>query len=335
MIHRTAPTWQTPGWQQQMAEAFDTPADLLHYLQLDASQLPAADQAARQFRLKVPRGYAELMEKGNPDDPLLRQVWPSAEELEPAPGFGSDPVGDQAAGMGPGILQKYPGRMLLIVTGACAINCRYCFRRHYPYQDSNIGHQAWWKVIERIQCNPDIDEVILSGGDPLSLSDHRLEELVQGLDSIPHLKVLRIHTRLPVVLPERITSQFTKLLTSSRLQPVLVLHLNHPREMVQPLRQRLQRLRTQGVTLLNQSVLLCGVNDSPALLARLSKALFDAGVLPYYLHLLDRVQGAAHFQVSEQTACRIQQQLRALLPGYLVPRLVQEIPGEMSKTPVV
>ncbi len=334
MIHRTAATWQAPGWQQQMAEAFVSAADLLEYLELDASRLPPVDRAALQFRLRVPRAFAGLMEKGDPADPLLRQVWPSAEELVQTPGFGVDPVGDLAATRGPGMLQKYRGRMLLMVTGACAIHCRYCFRRHYPYRDGSLERQAWHQAIGQLRDEPDVDEVILSGGDPLSLSDDRLDELVQGLCAIPHLRYLRIHTRLPVVLPDRITTQLTRLLTTIRLRPVLVLHLNHPREMGGALQQRLQPLRSQGITLLNQSVLLRGVNDRPTTLADLSRRLFEAGILPYYLHLLDPVQGAAHFQVEVAEARRIQDRLRAMLPGYLVPRLVQETPGERYKTPL-
>ncbi len=331
MIPRTAAAWQGETWQQQLAAAFDSPAALLRHLGIDPARMPQPGRAADGFRLRVPRAFADLMTPGDPDDPLLRQVWPSAEELAEQPGFVADPVGDGAARRRPGLLQKYRGRALLMTTGACAVNCRYCFRRHYPYGDDAHALDG---ALEALAGDDSIAEVILSGGDPLALGDERLGELVRRLDRIPHLHTLRLHTRVPVVLPDRLTPALTGLLRQSRLQPVLVLHANHPRELSDSLARRLAPLPGAGITLLNQSVLLRGVNDDATTLAELSWRLFRAGVLPYYLHLLDPVLGAAHFQLPQEQAVAIHQRLRERLPGYLVPRLVQELPGMGSKTPV-
>ncbi len=334
MIPRTDAAWQTPDWQQALSRAFRTPEALYDYLGIDRATLPQAHAASRQFELRVPREYAALMERGNPQDPLLRQVLPSAEELIHRAGFSADPVGDHAATAGQGILHKYHGRILLITTGACAINCRYCFRRHYPYNEATAYENEWENVSRYLLAHPDINEVILSGGDPLSLSDQKLDRLLRQLEQIPHLQRLRIHSRLPVVLPQRITHEFTKLLEASRLKSILVLHANHSREITPDLQQALAPLQQNGTALLNQSVLLHGVNDSVDELARLSEALFSAAVLPYYLHRLDPVQGAAHFQVSDEKASLLMQRLRTMLPGYLVPRLVCEIPGQKAKSPL-
>ena len=333
MIPRTAAAWQTEPWQQQLARAFDSPPQLLRHLRIDPATLPPCDRAAAGFRLRVTREYAALMRRGDPDDPLLRQVWPAAAELLDRAGFGDDPVGDRGAMRVPGLLQKYRGRALLMPTGACAIHCRYCFRRHYPYRDGTLGRD-WSGALEQLRGDPTIHEVILSGGDPLLLPDHLLQKLTAELATIPGLQTLRIHSRLPVVLPDRLSGDLTRLLAGGRLQPVLVLHLNHPREMSEPLRQRLQPLRTAGVTLLNQSVLLRGVNDDTEIQVELARKLFRAGILPYYLHLLDRVRGAAHFEVERQQALAIHRGMRRQLPGYLVPRLVEERAGEPYKTPV-
>jgi EF-P beta-lysylation protein EpmB len=287
------------------------------------------------FGLRVPRGYLRRIPKGDPDDPLLRQVLPLGAELLAAPGYGPDPVGDAAATARPGLLHKYRGRALLITTGACAVHCRYCFRRQFPYGETRIGAAQWGQIRAYLEADPGIDEVILSGGDPLVLSDQRLAELVQRLDAVAQLKRLRIHSRVPVVLPERIGPGLLAGLADSRLRRLLVLHANHPRELNAEVAAALAALREAGIDLLNQSVLLAGVNDREAILAELSERLFDCGVLPYYLHLLDRVQGAAHFAVDEAKAKALMQSLRARLPGYLVPRLVLEQAGAVSKTPLV
>jgi len=321
-------------WQRELAGAFSDPAALLDYLDLDPGLLPAARQAAARFPLRVPRYFAALMTPGDPADPLLRQVLPLAEELTSAPGFSVDPVGDLAARAGSGMLHKYRGRALLITTGACAVHCRYCFRRHYPYADEQAGRDQWREVLTELAGRPDIDEVILSGGDPLSLSDQRLAPLIAGLDALPQLKRLRIHSRQPVVLPSRVTQELTVLLASSRLATSLVLHANHPRELTDTLRDALHPLRQAGVILLNQAVLLAGVNDSLDAQVQLAERLFELGVLPYYLHQLDPVAGAAHFQVPDAQARTLHNAMRDYLPGYLLPRLVCEITGANAKLPL-
>ena len=323
-----------PRWQRELARAITDPAELLRELELDAALLPAARAAAARFPLRVPRGFAAKMAKGDPDDPLLRQVLPLAAELRSAPGFVADPVGDRAVQAAPGVLHKYHGRALLLVTGACAVHCRYCFRREFPYAEASAGVASRDPALAYLAGDASIREAILSGGDPLSLSDRRLGALLAALDRIPHLERVRVHSRLPVVLPERVDNGLLDRLARTRLRPVLVIHANHPREIDEPVRAALARLAGIGVTLLNQSVLLRGVNDAATVLADLSEALFAARVLPYYLHLLDRVRGAAHYEVNETEAWTIMELLRQRLPGYLVPRLVREQPGQSAKTPV-
>lgn len=334
MIHRTESVWQTPDWQQAFSEAFTDPESLFDYLHLDKSQLPTAKLASQQFRMKVPRSYAALIEKGNFADPLLRQVLPVADELLPTPGFTTDPVGDLDTQEAPGLLHKYKGRALLITTAACAINCRYCFRRHYPYAEASAHRDQWRSALAYIAQHEDIHEVILSGGDPLSLPDTLLANLSQSLADIPHVKRLRIHTRLPVMLPERINSELLTWLSASYLQIILVFHVNHPRELSLAVHEQIKRLTTENITLLNQSVLLKGVNDELPILTELSETLFSTGILPYYLHMLDRVEGASHFEVDIETAKSLHNGLRLELPGYLLPQLVIEQPGEPSKTPI-
>ncbi len=333
MIPAKALSRQVPAWQRELARAITDPAELLRELRLDPALLPAARAAAVRFSLRVPRGFVARMRKGDPDDPLLRQVLPLGAELEATPGFVADPVGDRAAQAAPGVLHKYHGRALLIVTGTCAVHCRYCFRREYPYADAHAGADEWRPALAYLAGDPSLREVILSGGDPLSLSDRRLGALLAELDRIPHLEWLRIHSRQPIMLPERVDDGLLDLLTRTRLRPVLVVHANHPREIDAAVRAALARLAAVSVTLLNQSVLLRGVNDSAAILVELSETLFAARVLPYYLHRLDPVRGAAHFDVNEIEASAIMKTLRQRLPGYLVPRLVREQPGQPAKTP--
>ncbi len=324
---------QPENWQRELARAVSDPAELLRLLDLPATLLDGARRAAATFPLRVTRHYLGLIRRGDPTDPLLRQVLPLDEERHPVPGFVADPVGDADAALGDGLIHKYHGRALLVVTGACAIHCRYCFRRHYPYaEDSALRDPA--AALARLRAMPGIREVILSGGDPLSLSDQRLDHLLDGLETLPQLRRLRIHSRLPLVLPQRLTEHLIRRLSNGRLATSLVLHANHPRELTPALGERLQPLREAGVTLLNQSVLLRGVNDDADTLAELSENLFDLGVLPYYLHLLDPVAGGAHFALPDPEAIRLHQQLRERLPGYLLPRLVRELPGEGSKHPM-
>lgn len=325
---------QVSRWQQALAQAIRDPAELLEALALDPALLPAARAAAVRFPLRVPRRFVAKMRKGDPNDPLLRQILPLAAELTPVPGFVTDPVGDHAAQTVPGVLHKYHGRALLIVTGACAVHCRYCFRREFPYAEHSASLADWQSALAYLAGDATIREVILSGGDPLALADHRLSALLAALARIPHLQRVRIHSRFPVILPERIDEGLLSVLSGGRLRQVMVIHANHPREIDDELRIALRRLQAIGVTLLNQSVLLRGINDDPAILAELSETLFASGVLPYYLHLLDRVSGAAHYEVNETEASTIMATLRTRLPGYLLPQLVRELPGQPAKMPV-
>jgi EF-P beta-lysylation protein EpmB len=308
------------------------PAELLRLLDLGPEWLEPARAAARQFPLLVPRGFVARMRRGDPRDPLLLQVLPLGAELDAVPGYVTDPVGDLAAKAGPGLLHKYAGRVLLVTTGACAVNCRYCFRRHFPYADENASRAGFEPALDAIRADSGIREVILSGGDPLTLNTRRLSALFDGLGAIPHLQRVRIHTRLPVVLPERIDREFLAAWSSLPLQKVCVVHANHAREIDASVRAAIADLRATNTTVLNQAVLLRGVNDEVGALVELSEALFAAGVLPYYLHLLDRVDGAAHFDLPAATAQRLLAELATHLPGYLVPRLVREESGAPAKT---
>lgn len=324
----------TTRWQTEMAEAVRDPRELLALLDLDPSLLEPARRAAAAFPLRVPRAFLARMRKGDPADPLLRQVLPLGEELNEVPGYVRDPVGDMPSVAAKGLLHKYRGRVLLITTGACGVHCRYCFRRHFPYAEENARSGEWQQALDYLKGDASIQEVILSGGDPLSLNDERLAALVRSLEEIPHIKRLRIHTRQPVVLPSRVDDALLAWLTACRLQKVVVLHTNHAREVDPAVREACARLRGAGATLLNQTVLLRGVNDTAETLSELSEALFAAQVLPYYLNLLDPVAGAAHFDVTETEALALMEALRARLPGYLVPKLVREVPGAPSKMPV-
>lgn len=331
MIARTAPSRPLAAWRRSLTEAVTRPAELLGELGLDPALLPAAMAAGRDFPLRVPRSFLARIRPGDPHDPLLLQVLPIAAELVPAAGFGRDPVGDLETSPAPGLLHKYRGRVLLVATGACAVHCRYCFRRHFPYAEHQPWGESWEKALAYVAADPTIEEVILSGGDPLALSDDKLADLETRIAAIPHVARLRLHTRLPVVLPERVDDALLGWLGATRLERVVVIHANHPREIDTEVAAALGRLAAAGCTLLNQSVLLRGINDDPATLAALSRALFKAGVLPYYLHLLDRVEGAAHFEVPESEARRLHRELRERLPGYLVPKLVRELAGAPSK----
>lgn len=319
-------------WQPRAEALVTDSAELFRLLGLDPAQLPAALAASRDFPLKVPRSYVRRIRPGDPHDPLLLQVLAQGIELEPVPGFTADPLDEQAFVPVPGILHKYHGRVLLMATGACAIHCRYCFRRHFPYQEHVPDRERLETALAWLRRRDDIDEVILSGGDPLSLSDRRLRDLLAGLAGLPALKRLRIHTRLPLVMPERVSEALVAMLAAFPKPVVMVLHANHGNELDAGVEKVCARLRGAGVTLLNQSVLLRGVNDSADTLAALSGRLFDAGVMPYYLHQLDAVAGAAHFAVSDEQALALQRALQARLPGYLVPRLVRETPHGDSKT---
>lgn len=322
-------------WQQLLADAITDPAELCSILGLDPALIPHALAGAKSFPLRVPRSFVARMQPGDYNDPLLLQVLPVAAELDAAAGFVLDPVGDLASSEGSGFLHKYAGRALVVATGACAVHCRYCFRRHFPYAEESALSGGWQSTIEHLRRDDSIHEVILSGGDPLSLSDRRLSQLTDALQSLPHVRRLRIHTRYPVVLPERVDTGLLQWLQGLQLQKVIVIHANHARELDESVGEACRALAASGVTLLNQSVLLAGVNDSLDTLTALSERLFTMQVLPYYLHVLDRVQGSAHFEVDEPRARDLYAGLLTRLPGYLVPRLVREIAGEGSKTPVV
>jgi len=325
---------QPANWQRLWREAVRDPRELLDLLGLDALAGRLSDAAAAQFPLRVPRGFVARMRHGDPGDPLLRQVLPLDDEDTLVPGFSLDAVGDAAAKSADGMLQKYRGRALLVTTGSCAIHCRYCFRRHFPYADEAAARDGWAGTIEAIAADPTIDEVILSGGDPLSLSTDKLAALTDGLRRIPHVRRLRIHTRLPVVLPERVDDALAAWLDGLPWPVTVVIHANHANEFDDAVDRALARVRATGAVLLNQAVLLRGVNDSVDALAALSERGVAAGVLPYYLHQLDRVQGAAHFEVPDTEALDLHAGLSARLSGYLVPKLVREVAGDPGKRPI-
>jgi EF-P beta-lysylation protein EpmB len=324
------------AWQRELSRAITKPEELIAELGLDPSLLAPARAAAGSFAMRVPRGFVARMRRGDINDPLLRQVLPAANETLEAPGFVADPLHEAAAVRAPDLLQKYAGRALLITTQACAVHCRYCFRREFPYAEQTSDEATpgrWGAALAAIAADATLEEVILSGGDPLSLSDARLTGLTDALGAIPHLRRIRVHTRQPVVLPSRVDEGLLAWLRGIELPTVVVIHANHPNEIDAEVRAACLKLRGAGVTLLNQSVLLAGVNDDVETLQRLSAALLDAGVLPYYLHLPDRVRGTAHFDVEEDRARELIRQLGNRISGYLVPRLVREVPGAPAKMP--
>lgn len=321
-------------WQRLWREAVRDPRELLGMLELPEAVVALSDAAAAEFPLRVPRGFVARMRKGDPHDPLLRQVLPLDEELRPMPGFALDAVGDAAAKAGTGVIRKYRGRALLIATGSCAVHCRYCFRRHFPYGQETAAAAGWRQTVDLIRRDASIDEVILSGGDPWSLATDKLAELTRALAEIPHLKRLRVHTRLPVVLPERVDEALVGWIAALPWPLTVVIHANHANEFDAAVDAALARLRDAGAALLNQAVLLRGVNDDVEALAALSERAFAAGVLPYYLHQLDRVQGAGHFEVDDVRARALHAALAARLSGYLVPRLVREVAGDPGKRPL-
>lgn len=331
---------QVAPWQTLLAGAVRDVSALLSLVGLDPAALgptwgdPAVRARALAFPLRVPRGYVARMRPGDPRDPLLLQVLPVAAEAETPPGYSPDPLAEADANPLPGLLHKYQGRLLWLVTGACAVHCRYCFRRHFPYAEQTLDAASRQTALDYLRRDPSLAEVILSGGDPLAASDDKLAALAADLAAIPHLERLRVHTRLPVVLPERVDDALLTWLTGSRLRPVVVVHANHPREIDATVAAALGRLRDAGVTVLNQTVLLAGINDDVSTLAELSERLFAAGALPYYLHLFDPVIGAAHFDLPTERGRELAAGLAGRLPGYLVPRLVREEPGAPAKTPI-
>ena len=329
LAHDTSAT--VARWQRELAAAIRSPEALCAALELDPAIAAAAHMAGIDFPLLVPRGFLARMRKSDPRDPLLLQVLPQPREQATTAGFSADPLDEAAALAAPGLIHKYAGRALLLLTGGCAINCRYCFRREFPYAESGATAAGTEAALVAIAADSSLTEVILSGGDPLLVADDRLHEVVERVAGIPHVRRLRIHSRIPIVLPERVTDSLVDMLASTRLTVTVVVHANHVQELDASVAAALGRLRESGAMLLNQSVLLAGVNDSVAALQALSERLVDLGVVPYYLHLLDRVSGTAHFEVDEATARRLHDELRARLPGYAVPRLAREVPGATAK----
>lgn len=319
-------------WQEELIQSIRDPEALLEYLHLPMELLPQTQAASALFELRAPRPYLDRIVKGDRHDPLLRQILPLGEELVLTPGYSADPLQEADSNPTQGLVHKYHGRVLLIAAPNCAINCRYCFRREFPYEDNNPSRQQWQQVFAQLRADSSIREVIFSGGDPLANSDRQLQWMVDQLAEIPHIHRLRVHTRLPIVIPQRITEETLRWLADSRLQSVMVLHTNHPNEVDAQVIDTIARLRRAGVTVLNQAVLLKGVNDDLEIQVALSETLFAAGVLPYYLHLLDKVQGAAHFEVADADAIRLHQYMQARLPGFLVPKLTREEPGALNKT---
>lgn len=320
----------TEPWQKILAQGFSSVESLLHFLQLP--QELGSSFAEKEFKTRVPQRFVNRMQVGNPHDPLLLQVLASGRELALQENYSADPLQEKAANPLQGLIHKYQGRVLLILTGACAINCRFCFRRHFPYAENNPGRVNWKNVFHQLAEDKSIHEVILSGGDPLLAPDAQFEWLFSELMEIKHLKTLRIHTRIPVVLPERIQDSFLLLLEKLPLRKVVVLHVNHPNELDDSVYDACQKLKQANCHLLNQTVLLKDVNNDSAILTALSEKLFDYGVLPYYLHCLDKVAGAAHFDMPMEESLALFHQLQNQLPGYLVPRLVREEAGKRSKT---
>ncbi len=317
-------------WQGDLQTAFRSPPELLEFLQLEG--LNYSEKASELFSMLVPKSFANRMQKGNPNCPLLKQVLPIKNELQPLPGFSRDPLIEKDASPSKGVLHKYQSRVLLIFTGTCAINCRYCFRRHYPYASGLASSKQLAEILQYLQSQPKVNEVILSGGDPLLSSNQRLEQLILELEKISHIKTVRLHSRLPIVLPSRIEKPFIRLFQNSRLQSVMVMHSNHPNELNQEVKEACLMLNEGFDLVLNQSVLLQGVNDCPDVLSKLSFRLFEFGVMPYYLHQLDKVEGAEPFYLEESHARRVYQSLQTLVPGYLLPRWVVEEPDKAHKT---
>jgi EF-P beta-lysylation protein EpmB len=318
-------------WKEELARLITDPAELCELLLLKGQDAQTLKEVCKAFPLRVPQPYLKRIKKGCLNDPLLLQVLPQQQELETTLGYSADPLDEEAFTPVQGLLHKYHGRVLIVLNGSCAIHCRYCFRRHFPYQEFQIGKLQWQAILDYIAGDNSIDEVIFSGGDPLTCADKILKQRCVDLEKIPHLQRLRLHTRLPVMIPQRINAAFINWIQATRFETVMVIHSNHAQEIDEEVGQVLLALDRAGVRLLNQSVLLKGINDSADVLAQLSKRLFDCKVMPYYLHLLDRVQGAAHFDSKADDIKQLQADLQALLPGYLMPKFAIEEAHEKNK----
>ena len=334
MLNSPQPIAITSDWKLELSQSVTTIDELLDSLDLDKKALSTSQQAAIDFPLRVPRPFIARMQPNNPNDPLLLQVLPVKAELTIIEGYSQDPLDEATHNPIAGIVHKYANRLLLVISPACAINCRYCFRRHFPYEENRQSKEQWQSALDYIRSDKEINEVIYSGGDPLAANDHFLAWLTEQIANIAHIKRLRIHTRLPVVIPSRIDQTFLSWATATRLKPIVVLHINHSNEIDSDVAASIKRLQDCGIKVLNQSVLLRGINDSADCLAELSEKLFDCDVMPYYLHLFDPVAGASHFDIEERRAKKIYADLQAILPGFLVPKLVREIPNKPSKTTI-
>ena len=325
-------TKSSTSWSQHLSQAITSLPELIKHLGLPKNLVEQGSEAHQSFKLLVPRPYLSRIEYGNPNDPLLLQILPSAAEMQTVLGYSKDPLQEADHNPQKAIVHKYKRRLLVITTGICAVNCRYCFRRHFPYGDNQLAQAEWQSVIDYLDAHPDVNEVILSGGDPLMMKDALLVKKVQQLEALPQIKRLRIHSRLPVVIPARVCDDMIDWITQSRLDIIMVWHINHANEMDEELAQAARKLKQAGVTLLNQGVLLKGINDSVDAQVTLSEAVFSAGIMPYYMFTLDPVEGAAHFDISIEDAQKLMGKVAAELPGYLVPKLAKEIPGQTSKT---
>ncbi|MBA6254129.1 MAG: EF-P beta-lysylation protein EpmB [Colwellia sp.] len=321
------------SWQKELSNVVTDPKKLLDMLEIDSQDYLQHFSARKLFPVRVPRPFITRMKKGDFNDPLLKQVMPLSDEFVISDGYSMDPLEEHDT-VAEGLLHKYKHRVLMIIKSGCAVNCRYCFRRHFPYDENSPNKVRWQPALKYIADHPEINEVIFSGGDPLMASDDHLQWLIEQLEPIKHLTRLRIHTRLPIVIPQRITTSLVNILSESRLKATMVLHINHPNEIDDEVKQALEKLRVARIPLFNQSVLLKGVNDDAKLLCQLSETLFDSGIQPYYLHMFDPVQGVAHFDICEEEAKIIVQKMMAILPGFLMPKLVREIAGEANKTPI-
>ena len=321
------------SWQKELANVITDPKTLLELVEISPKSYQQHFAARKLFPVRVPRPLMTRIKKGDINDPILKQVMPLDLEFSITDGYSEDPLEEHDT-VAPGLLHKYKHRVLMMVKTGCAINCRYCFRRHFPYADNSPNKARWQQALSYIEQHLEINEVIFSGGDPLMASDDHLQWLITEIEKIPHVTRLRIHTRLPIVIPQRITPALVKTLSLTRLKPVIVFHINHANEIDTNVSQAIEPLLAARIPLFNQSVLLKGINDNANTLAALSEGLFDVGIQPYYLHLFDKVQGVAHFDVTEAEAKKITLQLMAILPGYLMPKLVREIAGEANKTPI-
>ena len=321
-------------WKKEMANMLRDPQELCDLLNITGDDKEQLEAACQLFPLRIPRPYLSRINANDLDDPLLLQALPQQTELLITEGYVSDPLEEATFTPVAGLLHKYHGRVLIVLNGSCAIHCRYCFRRHFPYQEHQIGAEDWQKILAYIAADSSIQEVILSGGDPLSCTDKVLARRCEDLAAISHVNTLRLHSRLPIMIPQRIDDNCLEWMQKTRLAVVMVIHANHAQELDNEVASALSKLSAIGVLLLNQSVLLKGVNDSVEALETLSRRLLSCGVMPYYLHVFDPVQSAAHFDIGDEVSKALHNELKSKVAGYLVPKLVRELPQETSKTSI-